>query len=84
MKQLFSNANDMSEKITLINGDKILSKDEDVAEYFNTYFTNITDSLNIAPTFGEAHEVTEDTSIKQLTTMVIQKYCAHPSILAIK
>ena len=74
----------MSEKFTLIDGDKILSKDEDAAECFNTYFSNMTDSLDIAPTFREAHEVAEDTMIEKLTTIAIQKYSAHPSILAIK
>ena len=57
MKPLLSNTNAMSEKITLIEDDKMLSKDAEVAECLNTYFTNITDSLDIAPTFREVHEV---------------------------
>ena len=55
MKPLFSNTNTMSEKITLIEDDKIITNDAEVAECFNTYFTNITGSLDIAPTFSEVH-----------------------------
>ena len=84
VKPLFSNTNAMSAKITLIEEDKIPLNDAEVAECFNTYFTNITDSLDIAPTFREVHEVAEDTTIEQLTTMAIQKYNSHPSIIAIK
>ena len=73
----------MSEKITL-EDDKILSKDVEVVECFNTYFINVTDSLDIASTFREAHGVAKDTTIEQLTTMAIQKYNTHPSIIAIK
>ena len=74
----------MSEKITLIEDDKILSKDAEVAECLNTYFTNITDSLDIAPTFRGVHEVAEDTMIDKFAMMAIQKYSIHPSIIAIK
>ena len=84
VKPLFSNTNAMSEKITLIQDDKILSKDAEVAECLNTYFTNITDSLDIAPTFREVHEAAEDTMIEKLTMIAIQKYSTHPSIIAIK
>ena len=84
MKPLFSSTNALSDKIILIEDDSILSKDVEVAECFNTYFTNITDSLYIAPKVREVHEVAEDTSTEQLTTMAIQKYNTHPSIIATK
>ena len=44
VKPLFSIRNPMCEKITLIENGKILSNDEEIAECFNEYFTNITDS----------------------------------------
>ena len=44
------------DRIILIEGDKILSRAEEVSECFNEYFSNITDSLDIAPIFKEAHE----------------------------
>ena len=84
MKPLFSNTNAISEKVTLIEDEKILSKDAEVAECLNTYFTNITDSLDIAPACRGVHEVAEDTTIEKVTTMTIQKYNTHPSIIAIK
>ena len=74
----------MNEKITLIEDDKILSKDAKVAECLNTYFTSITDSLDIAPTFREVHVAAEDTTIEKLATMAVQKYTTHPSIITIK
>ena len=53
---LFSNKNPMSEKIILIEDGKILLKDEEVAECFNEYFCNNTDSLDIDPFFKEVQE----------------------------
>ena len=53
---LFSNKNPMSEKIILIEDGKILVNDEEVAECFNEYFCNITDSLAIDPIFKEVQE----------------------------
>ena len=71
----------MSEKITLIEDHKILSKYAEVSECFNTYFTNIKCSLDIAPTLKEVREVTEDATIEQLPNIAIQKYNAHPCII---
>ena len=51
VKPLFSNKNPMSEKITLIEDARILSNDVEVAECFNEYFCNFTDSLDIDPLF---------------------------------
>ena len=53
---LFSNRNPMCEKIALIENGKSLSNDEDIAECFNDYFTNMTDSLDIDPLFKAVHE----------------------------
>ena len=43
----------MSIQIILIENEKILSPDEETAECFSNYFTNITDSLDIDPYFKE-------------------------------
>ena len=56
VKPLFSNVDPTRDRIILIEGDKILSRAEEVSECFNEYFSNITDSLDIAPIFKEAHE----------------------------
>ena len=49
VKPLFSNKNPMKEKITMIEDGRVLSNDVKVAECFNEYFSNITDSLDIDP-----------------------------------
>ena len=49
VKPLFSNRNPMSEKITFVENEKIRSTDEEIAECFSNYFTNITDNLDIDP-----------------------------------
>ena len=80
VKPLFSNKNFMSEKITLIEDGRILSNDVEVAECFNEYFCNITDSLDIDPLFKE---VQEQMSVKQMVLRAINKYKYHPSVKVI-
>ena len=70
----------MSEKITLIEDDRILSNNVEVAECFNEYSCNITDSLDIAPLFKE---VPEHMSVEQMVLRAITKYKDHPSIKVI-
>ena len=81
VKPLFSNRNHMCEKITLIEDGKILSNDEEIAECFNEYFTNITHSLDIDPLFKVVHE---QQTIDQMVLRAIDKYRDHPSIVVIK
>ena len=57
--------------IILIEGDKILGRYE-VSECFNEYFSNITDSLDIAPSFTEAHEeMAVDLTVDQMVGKVV-------------
>ena len=71
----------MSEKITLVENGKILSTDEEIAECFSNYFTNITDSLDIDPYFKE---VPNQLKIEEMVVRAIEKYKDHPSIRVIK
>ena len=80
VKPLFSNKNPMSEKITLIEDARILSNDVEVAECFNEYFCNFTDSLDIDPLFKE---VPEQISVEQMVLRAITKYKDHTSIKVI-
>ena len=64
----------------MIEDGRILSNDEEVAECFNEYFCNITDSLDIAPLFKE---VPEHMSVEQIVLRAITKYKDHPSIKVI-
>ena len=47
MKPLFSNYNGGSQKITLIDGDNIISNEKEVANTFNHIFAMTVKSLNI-------------------------------------
>ena len=80
VKPLFSNKNPMSEKIILIEDGKILSNDAEVAECFNEYFCNITESLDIDPIFKE---VQENLSVQQMVLRAINKDKDRPSIRVI-
>ena len=46
----------MYDKINLIENRKILSTDEEFTEWFNDYFTNIVDSLDIDPYYKGVYE----------------------------
>ena len=71
----------MSEKITLVENEKILSTDEEIPECFSNYFTNITDNLDIDPYFKE---VPDQLIIEEMVVRAIEKYKDHPSIKVIK
>ena len=71
----------MSEKITLVENGKILSTDEEIAECFSNYFTNITDSVDIDPYFKEVHN---QPTIEEMVVRAIEEYKDHPSIMVIK
>ena len=47
VKPLFSEKTMSSDKITLIENDLIISKDQEVAETFNSFFSNAVKNLNI-------------------------------------
>ena len=48
---MFSNVNTIEQKIILIEGEEILTKDEVLAECLDTYFVNITDTFNLNAIF---------------------------------
>ena len=69
-----------ADKITLVEDGVLLSNDEDVSECFNTYFVNITDTLDIdrAPCM-----TISDPSLHPVHRAVL-RYSEHPSIIRIK
>ena len=71
----------MSEKKTLIDDGKALSNDMEVVECLNTYFTNVTNSLVIEPTFMV---ISEQLHAEQMVIRAIKKFKSHNSICAIK
>ena len=81
VKPLFTNKNPMSEKITLIDDGNIVSSDVEIAECFSTYFTNITNSLEIDPIFKV---VPDQVPTEQMVMRALEKYIVHKSICIIK
>ena len=81
VKPLFTNRNPMSQNITLIDDGKIVSDDVEAAECLNTYFTNITNPLEIDPIFNL---VPDQLPTKQMVIRALDKYKDHKSICIIK
>ena len=75
VKPMFSNVNPMSDKIILIEDEKIITDDTEIAESFNTYFLNITDSLGLS---APEDNYTDDLDI--MVTNAVEKYKNHSGI----
>ena len=69
-----------SEKITLVEGTKILIYDQETAKVLNNLFSTIIKTLKI-PQYKEQDPIS--TSISD-SVMKLVKYRVHPSIIAIK
>ena len=74
----FSNKGASTSKITLIENDKIVSEDIEVANALNTFFSESVKSLDITEPL--AHMV-DNTNIDDPIDAIILKYSNHPSIL---
>ena len=78
-KPYFSNKPRAAEQIILVESDTILTADFTIANVFNTYFCNITKTLNI-PLWEPEVTLYDPDPIKTS----INKYSTHPSVLQIK
>ena len=78
-KPLFSKVDAIGERILLVEGDNVISKDIDIATVFNTYFNSITDTLEIPQWNANVSIVSLD-----LIDQAIEKFALHPSISKIK
>ena len=76
---MFSDKHDMHKKITLIDGDEIISDDAKVAEKLNNFFSDAVSKLNI---IGYQNEFSNTGHDKIFNS--IQEFKDHPSILKIK
>ena len=81
VKPLFSNYNGGSRKITLIEDDKIISNDDEVAKTFNQFFVDSVKSLNIA---GNKFLLNDTENISDPVEIALKKYENHPSVTDIK
>ena len=80
IKPLFSDKHNISKKINLIEGDKIISDDDKVAEVMNDFFSNAVQKLSIK---GYETNLISDIGNDNILN-IINRYNNHPSILNIK
>ena len=78
---LFSDKIKSQSKITLVENDKIIADDNELAQTFNIFFENAVKNLNIDSSF-EQKESTD--GINDPVEIAIYKFRSHPSILKIK
>ena len=77
VKPFISNKNKAKAKITLTEDERIISKDEEVAETLNNYFANVTDSLGITE---NSEIITSTDGVTDPIDQALIKYFNHPSI----
>ena len=77
MKPFFSDKGAGTSKITLVEDDKIISEDQDVANTLNSFFDNAVPSLGLY--IPEEH-IMETTGVTDPIEAIILKYSRHPSI----
>ena len=81
VEPVFSNEIQTSSTVTLIEDGKIIADDAKIAEIFNNYFANITESLGISE---DQSLLSETTGINDPVEKAIKKYENLPSIKMIK
>ena len=80
-KPLFSNKGGGKDNIVLVDGDKIISDDSEVAQTFNDFFKNTLTSLDIVE---NKFLLTETNNESSGVNEAIEKYKYHPSVISIK
>ena len=81
IRPCFSNHYQSKTKITIVNGNDIIEKDQEVAEEFNDFFKHAVDKLDIQGNQDIINRNIEDTDCP--IESIIKKYQYHPSILMI-
>ena len=81
VKPLFTDKVQTSSSITLVENEKIITNDSEIAEIINEFFTNITKTMDIAP--GECILVPTNHLLDPVE-IAVEKYKYHPSIQKIK
>ena len=87
VKPLFSEKTMSSDKITLIENDLIISKDQEVTETFNSFFSNAVKNLNIdyyEHLSYDEYFLSNDTNNEDPVLSAIEKYNKHPCIKKIR
>ena len=81
VKPLLSNKVKSSEKITLVEGEEIITEGGENAEILNKFFSNAVKNLKI-PEYQEADPLANN--ISHLIFRAMMKFRNHPSVIAIK
>ena len=81
VKPLFTDKVQTSSSITLVENEKLITNDNEIAEIFNEFFTNITKTIDIAP--SECTVVPTDHLLDPVE-IAVEKFKYHPSIQKIK
>ena len=81
VKPVFSNEVQTNSSVTLMEDGKMITEDLKIAEIFNHYFTNITESLGISE---DQTLLSPTNGINDPVEKAIKKYANHPSIKKIK
>ena len=81
VKPFFTDKVQITPSITLIENEKLITDEIEIAEIFNVFFTNIIDTIDI--TSSEFIPSTTDHLLNPFE-IAIQKYRHHPSILKMK
>ena len=81
VKSLFTDKVQTSSSITLVENEKIITNDSEIAEIFNEFFTNSTKTMDIAP--GECILVPTNHLVYPVE-IAVEKYKYHASIQKIK
>ena len=81
VKLLLSNKIISDEKITIVEGDKIIRSDEETAKVLNEFFSNVVTNLNI-PQFNQIDRTSDN--ISDPVIKAIMKGRTHSNVTAIK
>ena len=81
VKPLFSDKPITNNKITLLEGEEIISDNFEIAETLNAFFTNVVENLDIQG--FNTSDYSADSELDN-TYNIIEKFKNHPSILKIK
>ena len=81
MKPLFSDKGGAKDNIVLVEDNKMISGDTEVAQAFNTFFINSVNSLGISENKAV---LTETKNTEGKVEKAIQMFEFHPSIMSIK
>ena len=78
---LFSNKAALTQQITLVENNRIISDDSEVAKSFSKFFKSAIDSLDIS---DNKFLISDTTGLQDPIQIAIKKFIAHPSIIEIQ